>query len=74
MPIVWSNLGHRGAVAEHDLQTVLRFPGAFALDRDVDMPVAVGVPLDDRLVSRPNVVENVARAVDLDVPLVIAFG
>ena len=36
MAVVRADLGHRGAVTEHDLQAVLRFPGALALDRDVD--------------------------------------
>jgi hypothetical protein len=72
--VIRAYLGHGCAVTEHDLQTVLWFPIALALDRDVDKLVAVRVTADGRFGPESDMVEDVVRTFDLDGSLGIAAG
>lgn len=74
MTIVRTDLCHGSTIAEDDLQAVLRLPGTLALDRDVDALIVARIATNDRLGAYLNVIEDFARIVDLDVPLIVTVG
>jgi hypothetical protein len=74
VPVVRADLAHRPALPEHDLQPVLGFPVALALHRDVHATIAVRLALHHDLRAHGDVVEDVVRTGDLDVPVPVLLG
>ena len=64
MSVVASELVYLRPVLQHELQPVLVFPIAFALDRDVHALVTPGPAADHRLASELNVLPKFVGRID----------